>query len=120
MDVQRILNNEKQLTSLTGLTFDMLEEILPEFKLELQKMGHLNSQKIGRPSKLGINGVILLLMMHIRHYMPFDAIGALFDLDDSNAKRWIDDSVKALKSILEKKNLHHLIAPKKERKLTFF
>jgi hypothetical protein len=111
MDVARIWSNEKQLHALTGLTKIEALEILPLFEMELKQKGRLNFQDGGRPAKLDANGILLMLMMFYRHYDTLEALGALFDLNDSNVKRWIDSSEQALKNVLEKKSLSHLIAP---------
>ena len=114
MDVDRIWENKKQLHAITGLSTHEIEEILVEFEHELKKLGRL--KKSGRPSKIGLKSAFLMLMMFYRHYLPLEAMGALFDLDDSNVKRWIEDGERSLKLILLKKNLHHLIVVKTEKK----
>lgn len=114
MDIVRIWGNENQLHTLTGLTKIEATEVLPLFEVELKQLGRLNTQEGGRPPKLDAKGIFLMLMMFYRHYMPIEGLGALFDLSDSNVKRWIDSSEVALRSVLEKKSLSHLIAPTRE------
>ena len=114
MDVARIWSNEKQLHALTGMTKNEASEILPVFEEELKNLGRLNSASGGRPSKLDSKGILLMLLMFYRHYDTLEALGAMFNLSDSNVKRWIDSSEKALKTTLVKKNLSHLILPKKK------
>ena len=111
MDVMRIWSNENQLHALTGMTMIEATEVLPLFTNELNKLGHLNSESGGRPAKLDNKGIFLMVMMFYRHYDTLEALGAMFDLSDSNVKRWIDCSEKSLKLALEKKSLSHLIAP---------
>jgi len=114
MDVTRIWSNEKQLHALTGMTKNEASEILPLFEEELKNLGRLNSISGGRPSKLDSKGILLMVLMFYRHYDTLEALGAMFNLSDSNVKRWIDSSEKALKTTLAKKNLSHLIVPKKK------
>ena len=116
MDVARIWSNENQLHALTGMTKNEATEVLPVFTDELNNLGHLNSVSGGRPSKLDNKGILLMLLMFYRHYDTLEALGAMFDLSDSNVKRWIDSSEKALKLALAKKNLSHLIAPRQKAK----
>ena len=47
--------------------------------------------------------------------ITLEAVGALFNLDDSNAKRRISEAQKTLKSILKKRNFSHLIVPSQKR-----
>lgn len=115
MDIERIWNNEKQLISLTGTTKAEINLIDSEIRIELIKMGHFGS--MGRPPKVGIREVILMLLMNYRHNLPLDAIGALFGLDNSNVKRWIADTEEAFITVLEKKDLHHLLEMKRKSRL---
>ncbi len=116
MDVSRIWNNESQLRALTGLTMREASSILPDFEAEMQTRGHLNSATPGRPTKLDGKGVLIMMMMFYRTYMTLDALAALFNLNNSNVKRWIDSAQIALKSVLEKKSLSHLIAQDQKKK----
>lgn len=109
MDTVRIWNNANQLKALTGLEKVEAEEIVHGFRKELEALGHYPEGGNGRPAKHGPEGVFLLLMMYYRHYITLEALGALFDLSDSNVKRWISESEKALRDTLEKKSLSHLL-----------
>jgi Helix-turn-helix of DDE superfamily endonuclease len=115
MDIERIWASDKQLHAVTGLTRKEVDEIIVEFEMELKNLGRLNPDGNGRPAKIELKGAFLMLMMYYRHYLSLDAMGALFDLDNSNVKRWLVDAEVSLKVILVKKNLHHLIAPKTEK-----
>lgn len=116
MDVIRIWNNESQLRALTGLTIREAADIFPEFEAEMHSRGHLNSATPGRHAKLDVKGVLIMMMMFYRTYMPLDCLAALFNLNNSNVKRWIDSAQIALKAVLEKKSLSHLIAPDQKKK----
>jgi len=110
MDTARIWSNSSQLKALTGLEMDEAKELVENFRCELSCMGHVHGTLGGRPPKHSPEGIFLMLMMYYRHYLTLEALGALFDLNDSNVKRWITDSENALRQILEKKSLSHLIA----------
>lgn len=112
MNIGRVWDSEKQLKSITGLSKSEVGEIIEDLKFELQALGRFNTERGGRPSKLDIKGNFLMVMLHFRHYLPFEAIGAIFDLDESNVKRWIDDTEDALSKVLEKKSLLHLLPRK--------
>jgi len=111
MDITRIWSNDKQLQTLTGLEKNEAIEILAMFESEVKSQGRMEFQKTGRPAKLDTKGVLVMLMMFYRHYITLEALGALFNLSDSNVKRWLDSSEEILRSVLEKKSLSHLIAP---------
>jgi hypothetical protein len=116
MDIFRIWNNESQLHSLTGLTKNEAEEILPEFEIEMNHLGHLNSATPGRPAKHDVKGILIMMMMFYRHYITLEGLAAIFDLNNSNVKRWIESAQLAIKTVLEKKSLSHLIAPDQKKK----
>jgi len=117
MDLNRIWANENQLKALTGLTKIEADDLLIAFRDEIKLR---NSQKRGpggRPPKLDTKGIFIMLMMLYRHYISIEALGAIFNLNASNVKRWLDDAQGILKEILKKKNFSHLIVPKDQRKL---
>ena len=116
MDIFRIWNNESQLRALTGLTKQEADDILPDFEIEMQARGHLNSGTRGRPAKLDSKGVLVMTMMFYRTYMTLEGLAALFNLNNSNVKRWTDSAQIAIKIVLEKKSLSHLIAPNQKKK----
>lgn len=107
MDIANIWNNEKQLKIATGLTFDEASELINDFEIELNAL-RLNpnsnsNNNEGRPRKLDTRGLFLMLMLHYRHYPTIELLALLFEIDTSNAKRWIDDSQIALHTVLRKK-----------------
>ena len=116
MDINRIWNNENQLHALTGLkkteAQDLLEAFIEEVKIKKSKQQGAG----GHPAKLDTRDTFVMSMMFIRHYITMEALGALFDLSDSNVKRWFDESKSMLKSLLKKKNYSHLILPESKRK----
>ena len=116
MDVYRIWHNENQLHALTGLTKKEAEDIFTSFKEEFEARESGFKGPGGRPKKLETKSIFVMLMMFYRHYISMEALGALFDLNDSNVKRWSDDAQGMLKKVLKKKNYSHLIVPDHKRK----
>lgn len=120
MDIKNIWTNEKKIKIATGLTLKEASELIADFEVELNakrfsKEGNSNNNN-GRPRKLDIKGIFLMLMFFNRHYLTIELLALMFDLDASNIKRWIDDSQNALKIVLVKKNFFHLIDPNKRKK----
>jgi hypothetical protein len=120
MDIKNIWSNEKKIKIATGLTLMEAHELIQDFEIELNakrlnKNGNSNNND-GRPRKLDIRGIFLMLMLFNRHYLTIELLALVFGLDASNVKRWIDDSQEALKVVLVKKNFSHLIAPNKRKK----
>jgi len=116
MDIHRIWNNDNQLHALTGLTKAEAIDLLQEFEHELKNKKDQKEGNGGRPAKLDNKGIFVMFMMFFRHYITFEALGALFDLNDSNVKRWIDVAQPTLKEVLKKKNYSHLIVPPQKKK----
>ena len=116
MDVDRIWLNENQLHALTGLTKKEAEDIFTSFNEEFEARESEFKGPGGRPKKLETKSIFVMLMMFYRHYISMEALGALFDLNDSNVKRWSDDAQGMLKKVLKKKNYSHLIVPDHKRK----
>ena len=116
MDVNRIWHNEKQLHALTGLTKREAEDIFISFQEEFEDRESEFKGPGGRPKKLDTRSIFVMLMMFLRHYISMEALGALFDLNDSNVKRWSDDAQVMLKQVLKKKNYSHLIVANHKRK----
>ena len=104
MDTNRIWNNSEQLKSLTGLSKDEAEDLIVDFSSALESIKKKSNMPGGRPPKYDAKGILIMLMMYYRHYITYEAIGALFDLNGSNIKRWVDDAEKSLRVSLAKKN----------------
>ncbi len=117
MDTNRIWSNAEQLKSLTGLSKDEAEDLIVDFTSSLDTMKRSSKSNGGRPPKYDTKGILIMLMMYYRHYITYEAIGALFDLNGSNVKRWVDDAEKALRSSLAKKNLSHLVPKDPSKRL---
>lgn len=120
MDVERIWSNEKQLHALTGLKLLEAEDLLKSFQSEVELKKEQAKGPGGRAAKLSDKEIFVMLMMFFRHYISLEALGALFDLDDSNVKRWIDEAQSMLLLLLKKKNYFHVLAQKTPQNLEKF
>ena len=116
MDIDRIWMNENQLHALTGLTKKEAEDLLISFREEFEAREKHHKGPGGRPKKLDTRDIFVMLMMFLRHYISMEALGALFNINDSNVKRWSDDAQRMLKDVLKKKNYSHLIVPENKKK----
>lgn len=119
MDTVRIWSNPNQLKALTGLEKEEAREVIQMFHAGLVECGRGPSEKGGRPPKHTFESIFVMLMMYYRHYLTLEALGAIFNLSDSNVKRWVDDAESVLRGVLEKKSLSHLLqkpSPKKSSK----
>lgn len=117
MDLVSLWNNDKKVKSLTGLKKSELNLIANSFFKEIVK----EEGSRGRPRKLSNENLLILLLTQYKHNMTFDLLGVMFDIDLSNAKRWIDRVEGILQSILKKKNYCHLIptTPRKKQESDF-
>ncbi len=104
MDVKAIWKSEEKILDATGLSMPEAEGLIPDFTKELNK-----SSK-GRPTKLDDKGVFLLMVVYYRPYPTYSLLGLMFEIDSSNAERWVSRAEKSLRTVLSKKNYSHLIA----------
>jgi hypothetical protein len=114
IDVKNIWKTEKNLKIATGLSIEEADELVAEFENEMKIQKSLTTTTGGRPAKLDFRDVFLMFMLFYRHYVTFELLGLLFEVDGSTAKRSVSDSERIIKDILEKKSLSHLIAQSQE------
>lgn len=120
MNIEKIWGHKKQLKAVTGLTHSEARELIKDFEEELKNTNSKpkisNPNDAGRNRKLQSRELFVMVLMFYRHYQTIDFVAAMFDLSPSNVKRWIDDSEKALRAVLAKKNFSHLIAQNRKEK----
>ena len=109
MDFDAILKNEKKLKIMTGISRDEFDLVVVDFEKKLNQIRKPKGLNSGAPSKLSLEEKLLMTLIYYRHYQEFDFIGVMFNVDGSTVKRWLDSCEVALESVLEKKNLSHLI-----------
>lgn len=120
MDVERIWSNEKQLHALTGLRLLEAVDLLKSFQSEIELKKEQAKGPGGSAAKLSDKEIFVMLMIYFRHYISLEALGALFDLDDSNVKRWIDEAQSMLLLLLKKKELLPCVSTEDSTKLKNF
>lgn len=77
--------NDKKFKRAIGIKREVFEfqvAILEEALEEKRKKG-------GRPSKLSVENILLLMYSYLRDYTTFLKLGMYFGIDESNAYRWI-------------------------------
>ena len=116
MNIENTWRDEKLLHAPTGLMNAEDEDLLIDFSKELNLGKNGKNISDRRPKKLDNKGLFLMLILYYRHYPTFDLLAVVFELNSSNIKRWVDRSEKALKTVLAKKNLSHLIAPDQKQR----
>lgn len=110
-EIDGVWSSDKKLKIMTGLTLKEADLVFEDFNEELKKIRRPENpnSKIGRPPKLNSREIFLMVMIFIRHYPTYEFLSVIFNIDVSNVKRWIEDSYKALGTVLVKKNFAHLI-----------
>jgi hypothetical protein len=83
-DEYKILNDEK-FKRATGVARALFEIMAGIIEISLQ----LKHQKGGRKPKLTTEDILLLMLTYYRDYTTFYKTGLYFQLDESNAYRWI-------------------------------
>lgn len=111
-DISNIWSSEKKFKIVTGLSIKEANFIFNDFETQLKEDKNLKGtqNKKGRPSKLDSKEVFLLLLIFIRHYLTFELLSVIFNINVSNVKRWIDHSHGVLGNVLVKKNFSQLIS----------
>jgi len=121
LDIERALNNDRLLRSLSGLNRQAFDELLPAF--ERAYLATRNQQTLaGRPRQRAAGGgqkgqldkiesKLFLILVYFKCYPTFDVLGFLFDLDYSRANRWVHRLQPLLETALNEK----LVLP--ERKI---
>ena len=110
MNLEAIWSSKEKILDATGLSKSEAEGLITVFTVELNK-----SDK-GRPTKLDDKGVFLLMMLYYRHYPTYPLLGLMFEIDTSNAERWVTRAEKAFRTVLSKKNYSHLIVQDHKKK----
>lgn len=87
LSLNKICNQKKNFSRLTGVSLEVFYEIVQKVRL---KWNHFQKQKVvsGRNSKIKtLEDEVLLALIYYRFYVSFKFLGMLFDLDASNICR---------------------------------
>ncbi|MDJ0691332.1 MAG: transposase family protein [Xenococcaceae cyanobacterium MO_188.B32] len=110
LNLQRVLRDDRWLRALTGLNRKAFEELKSAFVRELEEQEvPRRSQKrrqrakgAGRKPRLEtVESKLIYILFYFKCYPTFDLAGVLFDLDRSQANRWMH----RLQKVLEKARL---------------
>lgn len=98
LNLQRALKNDRLLRALTGLNRNAFEALKPAFaqalaKAEVPRRSPLPRQRTtgaGRKPHLStVEAKLFFILFYFKVYPTFDLAGFLFDLDRSQANRWM-------------------------------
>jgi hypothetical protein len=98
LDLQRALKNDRLLRALTGLNLKAFEELKADFAqvlttAEVPRRSPQPRQRAtgaGRKPRLAtVEAKLFFILFYFKVYPTFDLAGLLFDLDRSQANRWM-------------------------------
>lgn len=118
LDVDRVLRQDRWMRAMTGLNLQAFARLLVSFSMayEAAEQQDLTPRQRARgggrkPRLAGIDHQLFFVLFYFKCYPTFDLAGILFDLDRSQANRWLH----RLQPILETALGQQLALP--ERKL---
>ena len=104
LNIKRAQRSERLMKALTGLTIDEFERLLPDFSAGLKKAQAKVKKERERAEGGGRRHTLktstdrlFFILFYLKCYPTFDLAGLLYDVDRSQAQRW----VKALLPVLE-------------------
>lgn len=121
LNLQRVLRDDRLLRALTGLNLKAFTELKPAFAQALSeaKIPRRSSKPRQRATGAGrkprletVDDKLIYILVYFKCYPTFDLAGVLFDLDRSQANRWMH----RLQPVLEQALGQKMALPK--RKLT--
>lgn len=112
LDLERVKQDDQLLRALTGLNLKALEALQPVFAEVLavapvprrSKQPRVRAVGGGRKPRLStVEGKLIYILFYFKCYPTFDLAGLLFDLDRSQANRWMHRLQPVLEAALGKK-----------------
>lgn len=112
LNLQRILKDDRLLRALTGLNRKAFEELKIAFEQELREeetpgrsqRKRRRAKGAGRKPRLETaEKKLIYILFYVKCYPTFDLAGILFDLDRSQANRWMHRLQKVLEKALGRK-----------------
>jgi hypothetical protein len=111
MQLERVLQNPKEMRILTGFTPDEFNELVPTFRQVWEEHTRLNwrgekrqrakgggpRSVLGSPEKL-----LFFLLFYFRHYPRQQVMGSVFGFGQSQANKWIIRLTPLLKKVLKR------------------
>jgi hypothetical protein len=119
LDLARLQRDERLLRAMTGLNHKALEELKPSFAQALaeapipRRSEQPRERRVGggrKPRLASVEDKLLYILFYFKCYPTFDLAGLLFDLDRSQANRWMH----RLQPVLEAALGQRLALPKRK------
>lgn len=110
LNLQRVLGDNRLLRAVTGLNLKAFKELKPAFiealsEAEIPRRSNQARQRAkgaGRKPRLEtVEEKLIYILVYFKCYPTFDLAGVLFDIDRSQANRWMH----RLQPVLEKARL---------------
>ena len=107
LNYQRALGKDRVMKSLTGLSTEEFQSLLPMFESAYRK--HIESRKANRQRKLGggskhtlatSGDKLFFILFYLKTYPTFDVLGFFYDVDRSRPCRWVGDLLPVLEKAL--------------------
>lgn len=112
LNLHRVLKDDRLLRAVTGLNLKALEELQPAFEQALAEAPTPRRSKAPRQREAGggrqprlatADQKLVYILFYFKCYPTFDLAGLLFDLDRSQAHRWMHRLQPVLEAALGKK-----------------
>jgi hypothetical protein len=108
LNVERVMNDERQMRAMTGMNLQSFNALLPYFETAYQeqisqsKRWRMRALGGGRKPKLStIEDKLLYILVYAKCYPTFDVIGSMFDLNRSSAHEWVHKLMPVLEQALD-------------------
>ena len=112
MNIQKILNSPEEIKSMTTLTKEEFDILLPDFEKEWKKVKNKRTTLKGLPRKLktkekgrlaAIESKLFFILFYFTSYPTQRVMGALFEINYADANRWVHRLAPLLKNVLKKR-----------------
>ena len=112
LNLQRVLKEDRLLRALTGLNRKAFEELKIAFEQELREkeMPRRSQERRRRAKGAGrkprletVESKLIYILFYFKCYPTFDLAGIIFELDRSQANRWMHRLQKVLEKALGRK-----------------
>lgn len=120
ININKALKNNRVLKSLTGLSIEKFQELVPYFEVILReengkriKKDKNRQRKAGGGCKSTLNSIeakLFYILFYVKVYPTFDLAGFIFEVNRSQTNRWMHQ----LLPILEKTLDRRLVLPKRK------
>ena len=118
ININKALKENRILKSLTGLSIEKFEELVPYFKKIVEEENGKKEKKKSRQRKIGggakpildsIEAQLFYILFYVKVYPTFDLAGFIFEVNRSQTNRWMHKLLPILEKALDRK----LVLPKR-------